>query len=209
MHMQYIANITLSTRSKFSTFFIFLFLSTIIGTNELSETYDEQVQEMAKEGYNLIDSFFQQAHTSIVDKQDIMTLEWFTINNENKEKLENILSDAYLIFKCDQNRENPIPKLLSAYVETKLYEEIPKVFDIYGVSTKRVDDFYQFSCVLCELSQGINCDTMKRKAKREHFARMLQLKMQKKARKQLRKEQAYGLRQLLMMGSQREGKKGI
>jgi len=155
---------------------------------------------MAKESYNIVDSIFAQARTSIAAQEDIMNPIWFK-NCQEIRKIRNVLSDACITFQFDQNTENPIPEMLETYLQSKIREETIKVFDIHGISIKDVNNFYELSHIVCALSQGRHCSRMIREIKNENFDSMLKLKMQRIARKQHRKDDARQLRKILILGA--------
>lgn len=181
---------------------IFFVVSLSMLADELPKSYDERVQEMAKQGYNLLDIIFDTAQESIIAKQELMGHEWLSKQKELKE-LQNILSDSTIFFAFDENKENPIPKMLATYVEYKINEKIPSIFTIDGISVKQVEDFYEFSHTLCKLNGNFHCGRMMRKIESDHFEKVLKLKAQRIARKQLRKEIAQELRDALLFGGHR------
>ena len=181
-------------------FVIVMCVSQTISANRLPKERNERIEEMAKEGCNLIDILFDQALTGIAAKQDIMDPAWINKCEEIK-KIQNLMADSTLIFCFDQNIANPIPELLQEYLQSKIQSEAAKIFSIDKISTKNVRNFYELSHTICELSQGRDCDRMMQQIKSENFHCLLKLEMQKIARKRLRKEEARQLRQRLMLGS--------
>jgi hypothetical protein len=181
-------------------FFILIFLST--SADQLPKERDEQISELQKQGYNLIDTIFANAHIAVEGRKDLMNAQWLSEQKEIKD-LRNLLSDATIIFEFDGKDKNPIPEMLSQYVLNKTNEEIPHVFETEGISVKRVKDFYEFSHTICTLSGGLHCGRMVRKMESDHFDRMLRLRLQKIAREQWRKESAEQLRTQLIFGGSR------
>jgi len=182
--------------------FLFILIFLPIFANQLPKERDEQIEEMAKEGYNLIDAIFTNAHLAVEAHEDIMDADWWSKQKEFKE-LQNLQSDATILFTFDVQGENPIPKKLSAYVEHKISEEVPLIFTIDKISAECIDDFYQFSHTMCKLSGGKHCGRMMRNIESEHFEKMLRLKLQKMAREQDKKEKAQQLRDVLLFGGHR------
>lgn len=183
-----------------SFFFIFFFSFNNAFAHQLPKDHDERVQEMAKEGYNLIDALFDKAYVSIAAKEELMDEEWLSKQKELI-SLRNLYSDSTIIFTFDEHRENPIPTMLATYVEDKINEKIPSIFNIDGISVRRVEDFYEFSHTMCKLNGTIHCNRLMRKLESDHFDKILQLKAQKIARKQWRKENAQKLRDALLFGA--------
>lgn len=183
-------------------YFIFVGLFGIMLADQLPKEHNERVEEMAKEGYNIIDSIFEQAHTSIVAKEDIMNPVWFE-NRQEISKIRNILSDAYITLQFDQHIKNPIPEMLETYLQSKVREELAKIFSVYGISIKDINNFYELSHIVCALSEGRHCGRMIREIKNENFDLILKLKIQKIARKQLRKDEARQLRETLVFGARK------
>lgn len=183
-------------------FIFFIFFSRITFAHRLPKTHEERVQEMAKEGYNLIDTIFDKACGCIAKKEKLMDEQWLSGQKEIN-ALQNLLSDSTIVFAFDENGANPIPKMLAAYVEYKVNEKIPSIFEIDGISVKSVEDFYEFSQTLCKLNGKFHCRRIIRSIESEHFDKMLKLKAQKIARKQLRKEIAQELRDALLFGGHR------
>jgi hypothetical protein len=182
--------------------FIFFLFSNTISADQLPKTHDERIQEMAKEGYNLIDTIFDNAHASLVKKEELMDEQWLSKQKEIK-AIQNLLSDSTIIFTFDENSENPIPKVLSTYVEHTINEKIPFIFEIDRISVKQVEDFYAFSHTMCKLNGNFHCGRFIRKVESDHFEKILKLKAQKIAREQLRKEVAQELRDALLFGGPR------
>jgi len=185
---------------KYISIFILIFPFSHTFADQLPKGHDERVQEMAKEGYNLIDSLFDNACNSVAAKEELMSKEWLSKQKELKALL-NLYSDSTIIFTFDEHRENPIPKMLATYVEDKINEKIPSIFDIDGIPVKRVEDFYEFSHTMCKLNGTIHCGRLMRKLESDNFDKILQLKAQKIARKQWRKENAQRLRDALLFGA--------
>ncbi len=179
---------------------IFFFSFSNVFADQLPKDYNERVQEMAKEGYNLIDAIFDNACTSVAAKEDLMSEQWLSKQKELK-KLQNLYSDSTIIFTFDERSGNPIPKILATYVEYKINEKIPSIFDVDSISVKQVEDFYEFSHTMCKLNGNIHCGRFMRKLESDQFDKILQLKAQKIARKQLRKENAQQLRDALLFGA--------
>jgi hypothetical protein len=182
----------------FSLFLIFSFSNAF--PDQLPKDHNERVQEMAKEGYNLIDTIFDNASASLAKKEELMDEQWLSKQKEIR-AIQNLLSDSTIIFTFDENRENPIPKMLATYVQDKINEKIPSIFEIDRISIKRVEDFYEFSHTMCKLNGTIHCNRLMRKLESDHFDKILQLKAQKIARKQWRKENAQQLRDALLFGA--------
>lgn len=179
-------------------FFILIFFSSNTLADQQAQDHDERVQEMVQEGYQLIDNLFKHARASVEARKDLMDAQWLSKQTEIKD-LRNLLSNAR-ITSFDENSKNPIPDMLSQYVQQKVNQEIPHIFDIDGVSIKRVEDFYQFAHTLCKLSGGSHCGRMIRAIESDNFENMLKLKLQKAVRKQLRKEIAQQLRDSIIFG---------
>jgi len=182
--------------------FIFFFLFNNAFADQLPKDHDERVQEMAKEGYNLIDALFDNACKSVAAKEELMDEEWLSKQKELI-SLQNLHSDSTIVFTFDEHRENPIPTMLATYVENKINEKTPSIFDIDGISVRRVEDFYEFSHTMCKLGGNIHCGRLMRKLKSDHFDKILQLKAQKISREQWRKENAQKLRDALLFGGYR------
>ncbi len=180
-----------------------LCFSGILSACESSPSPEEQIKALAQEGYVLIDILFDNACTSIAAKEDVMTSQWLSKQNEIKE-IQHLLSDATLL-AFDHNEKNSIPEMLSTYVQDKISEKIPTIFDIDNISVKRVQDFYEFSHTMCKLSGGSSCGRIMRTIESDHFDKILLLKAQKIAREQLRKEEAAQLRDALMLGKRKKG----
>lgn len=180
--------------------FILIFLSTF--PNQLPKEREEQIEEMSKEGYNLIDAIFTQAKIAVEAHESLMDADWWSKQKEFKE-LQNLQSDATILFTFDAHTKNPIPEKLAAYVEHKINEEVPHIFAIDKISVERIEDFYQFSQTMCKLSGGKRCGRMMRSIESEHFEKMLRLKLQKMAREQDKKERAQQLRDVLLFGGHR------
>lgn len=181
---------------------VFVCVSRVMFADQLPKEREEQVSELQKEGYNLIDAIFAHAKASVEAHEDLMDGQWWNKHKEVTE-LQNILSDATIIFTFDEHADNPIPKKLATYVEHKINEEVPHIFAINEISVKRVENFYQFSHTMCKLTGGLHCGKMMRAVESEHFDEMLKLKLQKMAREQLRKEHAEQLREVLLFGGHR------
>ena len=179
---------------------VFAFTSQSLLTCQLPKERDEQVEEMTKEGCNLIDSMFEQALISIAAKEEVMSADWFNKRDEIN-KMQNIITDSIIIFSFDQNRENPVPGLLQKYLEVKIREDAAKAFNMDGISIKSIKSFYELSHTICKLSGGTDCEQIMRHIKSENLDSLLKLKMQKEARRHFRKEEAHELRQMLMLGS--------
>jgi hypothetical protein len=177
------------------------FLSCVISACESPQSPEEQIKALAQKGYVLIDALFDNACTSIVAKEDLMSAQWLGKQNEIKE-IQNLLSDAILL-AFDYQEKNPIPELLSTHVQQKISEKIPTIFEIDKISVKRVQDFYEFSHTMCKLSGGSSCGRIMRAIESDHFDKILLLKAQKIAREQLRKEEAAQLRDALMLGKRK------
>src|SRR5947207_3419389 len=109
-------------------FIILSCFSGILSACESPQSPDEQIKALAQKGYVLIDALFDNACTSIVAKEDVMSAQWLSKQNEIKE-IQNLLSDATLL-AFDHQEKNPIPELLSIYVQHKISEKIPTVFEI-------------------------------------------------------------------------------
>jgi hypothetical protein len=187
---------------KHITAFILMLVFLPIFADQLPKERDEQIEEMAKEGYNLIDAIFTQAHLAIQAREDFMDENWWSKQKELK-KLQNLLSDATIIFTFDAQSENPIPQKLATYVEHKINEEVPFIFAIDKISVEQVKDFYEFSHIMCKLSGGKRCAKMMHNIQDDHFDKMLKLKLQKMVLKQAKKEQARELRDALVFGGHR------
>ena len=184
-------------------FIILSCLSGILSACESPRTPDEHIKAVAQEGYALIDALFDKACASLVAKEDVMSAPWLSKQNEIKE-IQNLLSDA-TILAFDHQEKNGIPEMLSMYVQQKISEKIPTIFEIDNISVKRVQDFYEFSHTMCKLSGGSSCGRIMRAIESDHFEKMLLLKAQKIAREQLRKEEAAQLRDALMLGKRKKG----
>jgi hypothetical protein len=180
--------------------FILIFSPTF--PNQLPKEREEQVSELQKEGYNLIDAIFMQAKASVEARTELMDNEWWSKQAEVKE-LRNLLSDAMIIFTFDKNADNPIPQKLAAYVESKIKEDVPHIYAIDGISINCIKDYSQFCHTMCKLSGGHHCGRMMSNVESDHFDKMLKLKLQKMARKQARKEDAERLRDVLLFGGHR------
>ena len=181
---------------------IFLFFSNNALSTDLPKDHDERVQEMAKEGYNLIDSIFDNALESLAKKEELMDEQWLSQQKEIR-AIQNLLSDSLIIFAFDEGSKNPIPEMLATYVQNKTNEKIPSVFEVDRISSKQVKDFYEFSHTMCKLNGNFQCGRFIRKIESDHFEKMLKLKAQKTAREQLRKEVAQELRDALLFGGYR------
>src|SRR4029078_2326308 len=129
---------------------LFIILSCLFSCLSASEPIKspaESVQALAQKGYSLIDALFDNACTSLAAKEYLMSAPWLSKQNEIKE-IQNLLSDA-TILAFDHNEKNSIPEMLSTYVQHKISEKIPTIFDIDNISVKRVQDFYEFSHTMC------------------------------------------------------------
>lgn len=177
-----------------------MYLSHIMVADQLPQEHDESIKEMMREGCAIIDSIFSQAHASITAKEDILHPEWFKNRTEMCD-LQNLMSDACITFTFDQNIKNPLPELLQEYVQNKIRDESSKLFTVYKVSVKDVENFYELSHIVCKLSQGNYCGRMVRAIEDEYFHEVLMLKMQKTARKHLRKQEIRELREALVFGT--------
>src|SRR5438477_7472524 len=151
--------------------FIFFFPFSNVFADQLPKTHDERVQEMAKEGYNLIDTIFDNAHTSLVKKEELMDEQWLSKQKEIK-AIQNLLSDSTIIFTFDENSQNPIPKMLATYVQDKINEKISPIFEIDHISVQQVEDFYAFSHTICKLNGNFHCGRFIRKVESDHFEKM-------------------------------------
>src|SRR5689334_2397298 len=113
--------------------FLFILIFLPILSNQLPKERDEQIEEMVKEGYNLIDAIFIQAKIAVESHENLMDANWWSKQKEIKE-LQNLQSDATILFTFDENTENPIPQKLGMYVEHKINEEVPLIFAIDKIS---------------------------------------------------------------------------
>jgi hypothetical protein len=168
------------------------------------EAPEDRTEKIAQEGYKLIDILFDKAQASVVAREEIMTSEWISKQEEIRQ-LQNLHSDAYIEITCDHGEQNTVPKKLATYVEHKIKEEIPLIFAIDGITINRVKDFYQFAHTMCALSGGSRCGRMVRSIESDNFDKLLKLKLEKIARKQLKKEESEYLRQALLIGAHRQG----
>lgn len=179
---------------------LFSFLIIFFSRTTCSQEHqDAPIQEeLTEEGQRLIDTIFENARASVENREDLMTEEWLTKQKEIVD-LRNLISDAR-IFSFDAQTENIISRCLASYIIQKTNEEIPHIFDIDGISAKRVKDFYAFSHTMCKLSGGIHCSRMIRTIESDNFDKMLLLKAQKTARNYMRKERTQQLKDALLFG---------
>lgn len=182
--------------------FLFILIFSSASADQLPKEREEQISEMQKQGYNLIDTIFANAHSVVKAHKYLMDAQWFGEQKEIKD-LQNLLSNSTIILEFDGKDKNPIPEMLSQYVLEKTNEEIPHIFEIEKISVDCVRDFYEFSHTMCKLSGGLHCGRMVRKIESEQFDYVLKLRAQKIVREQWRKEDAERLRTVLLFGSSR------
>jgi cell division protein FtsX len=183
-------------------FFVCAYTIVILCNDTVPKKQENYIKEMEKECCNIVDAIFSHARASIEAKEDIMTAEWFSKHEEFK-KLQNALSDTTIILEFDENTDNEVPERLQIYLDDKIRQEIPKLFEIYKISVKDVENFYELSRIICELSQGKHCARMIHHIEDENLPQILKLKIQKEARAYLRKQEARELRRALVYGTRR------
>lgn len=189
-----------------TTLLSFFIISNIIFADNPSQTHDERsrdqhVEEMVQEGREIIDALFDQARASVMAKENIMTSEWMSKRKDLFKRLQNLHSDATILFTFDEKGDNPFPVLLSQHVNNKVEQELPAIFYVEEVSVKRINDFSEFCHTMCKFNGGSRCGKKIRRIKGDHLDRILLLKAQKNARKKLRKEEAEQLRNTLLFGA--------
>ncbi len=185
---------------------IFIMLSCLSGALLASEPISsgtESIKEVAEKGYAVIDTLFQRAHAAVSAKKDLMNAQWLGEQMNEIREIQNIVSDASIIFEFDQNSSNPIPELLSGYVQRKVSQVTPTIFEIDTISVKRVEDFYEFSHTMCKLCGGHRCGRMVRSVAQDNRESMLRLKFEKIIDEQFRKENARKLRDKLVFGTRK------
>jgi hypothetical protein len=186
---------------KYIPLFCFALMNISLSADQLPKGRDERLKEMAKEGYNIIDRLFEHAHASIEKKENLMCEQWLSEEKEIKD-LRNLLSDSY-IEAFDETAKNPIPELLSDYVESKINEEASKIFYIDNISKEEIKDFYRFSYTICKLSGGQHCSIKIRLIKKNNSEKKVRWELEKVVKKQITKEEALRLQDVLIFGAHR------
>jgi len=162
--------------------------------------FEELLLEQETACRKTLDTIFDQARTSLEAKEDIITPEWLA-RKEIKE-IENNMSDACIEISFDCNAKNVIPEKVQDYLRTKIRNEVDKIFENRDVSVDHIKQFFYLSELLCDLSQGTNCHGMMRVIKNENFPCVQNLRIQKKIRRQLRKEERRDLCECIALGAQ-------
>ena len=186
---------------KYVSLFCLVSIHLFLSADQLPKGRDERIKEMTKEGCNIIDTIFEHAHSSIAKKEVLMSEQWLSNEKEIK-KLRDLMSDSQIV-AFDENAENPIPDMLSQYVNFKINEKFSALFTIDGLSIEEIRDFYRFSYTICELSGGKDCKRKIRLMKEYNAEKILRLKLEKVVAKQIRKEDALRLQDVLIFGAHR------
>lgn len=168
-------------------------------TQESPTAYEKCAEEMEKECRSAIDDIFAHARESIAAKEDIITLEWLA-RKEIKE-IQYLMSDSCIILSFDCNVKNVIPESLELYLQTKVRDELDKVLAIEGISMRRIDQFFDLSKIMCAISQGSDCQGMIRSIKDENSRSLQRVRLEKEARRKIKKDQARELRERIILGA--------
>lgn len=139
------------------------------------------------------------AKNSLVAKEKIITSEWLAAA-EIKE-IKNIMSDLAIDLSFNAKAQKMVTEKLQAYLAEKVRSEIELVGERDGAKVDDIKQFLYLSEMVCNLSQGTDCDRMMHAIKNENFALITNVKIKRKVRKQVRKEERQELCKIIALGA--------
>lgn len=181
-------------------------ITSITCAHQFVENYEELVQKLEAESCKAIDTIFSQAREAIEAGQNIITVEW--LNHKRIEEIEHALSNVRIELGFDRNAEKMFSEKLYYYLQSKIGEEVDKIFEYKNLTVDQVDQFFLFSKLVCKLQcpidrhgQIIDCSRMMRAIKDENFPCRENLKIQKKVERQAKKEERRDLCRAILLGA--------
>lgn len=162
--------------------------------------YEQLVQDHEAACRKTLDAIFAQAKTSIEVKEDIITPEW--LSRQEIKDIKNHMSDACIELMFDCNAKNVIPEKMQNYLQTKIRNEAEKIFENKDIDVDQIQQFFYLSELLCGLNKGTDCHVMMRAIKDENFPYVQNIKLQKKIKRQIKKEERRDLCMRIVLGAQ-------
>jgi hypothetical protein len=179
--------------------FLFFCLPTIICADELLEPHRVCVADVENDCRNVIEDIFAKSRESIATNEDIITPEWLT-RKEIKE-IQHLMTDICIVLDFDCNAKAVISERLQSYLQTKIRDEVDKVFESQDITVEGVRQFFYLSRIICELGDGTDCRGMMRAIKNENSDSLQNLKIQRKLQRQVKKEEMRQLRERIILGA--------
>ena len=176
-------------------YFLFVCTSGVVCAKHLPLEL-RNAQAIEAEYCNVIHDIFTQARESLAAKEDIITLEWLA--REDIKEIQHLMSDVCIVFNFDRNDKNVMSEKLQVCLQTKIRDEVKKIFESNEVSVEGVEQFFYLSKIMCDLSQGTDCRGMMLAIKNENFDSM---KKQKKVQRQLKREKMRRVSERVILGA--------
>lgn len=143
--------------------------------------YAQRMQEIENGSYQEADKIFTYIRTSIINKENKSDVEWFKYLKDNE--LQDLLTEARICsFDTNTIAENMMPEKISAYLQQKIRGDMKLVL-IQGADIEGVNQFLSTSWMMCELSDGIDCEGLIHAVKNENKSVIDQLKKQREAKR--------------------------
>ena len=166
--------------------FIFLLVMPVVlltGNSASHSTPSDFTQRIKQQYNNILDPLFAQVIDTLEAHREIIPL----LHRKNKEEfkdIQNLISDISIETGFDHDQEGEIKKELHECLRLKVHDEMDKVSDIKGLTAENVEDFFHFSRMICNVTQGSDerCRDMIHAFEREQRNEIKKLRILDKAR---------------------------
>jgi hypothetical protein len=147
----------------------------------------EYIKNIKKEYGVIFDKLFLEGQEKLAAKENIAI--WlYNKNKKEFKEIQNLMTDVKVELNFNVDDEKMIKKELEAYLQEKIQDEVQKVFDIDGVTAENVQDFFDMSRMICDvtLESDQACRKMMRSLKKEYRFTIKEFKAIDKAREKIR-----------------------
>jgi len=181
-------------------FYVLAFACGPISADELVTDNQETAQDIEVSYHKALDTLFVQAQKSLAAKENIITLDWLA--RKEMEDIKNLMSDIAIILSFNSQDQKEVAEKLQVHLGTKVRSEVEKVCERDEARVKDLRQFLYLSETICNVSHGVDCDRMMRVIKNENYAHRQNLKIRKKVRRQVNKEDMRQLCEIVALGAQ-------
>jgi hypothetical protein len=150
--------------------------------------------------YKVTDDIFAQAQLSLLAQENVVVPEWLA--RKEIDEIKYLMSDLSIILSFDREAQKKILEKLQDHLRAKIDTEIGNFATHDDASSKGFRQLCYLSEMVCDISQGTDCDRMMRAIKNDNFAHRQNLKTKKNVRRQQSKEDMRQLCKMIALGAQ-------